>query len=255
MNDPIVLRSGTDNYMYILTSGDHALVIDPTEAAAVIEYLDHNGLSLKYVLNTHHHFDHVGGNHLLKKKTGACVLGTDSERTPACDRTFVPDEVLRFGSWNMTVLATPGHTPDGVSFLCAAEDGTEPMCLFCGDTLFRGGCGRVLGAYPRQLWDSLLRLSQLAEDTRVYPGHEYTVENYEFACSVDPENEIFEKQLAYVCALHKQGLPLVPSTIGEEKERNIFLQCAGERMRRIVGLSDASDADVFAHVRRMKDSF
>jgi hydroxyacylglutathione hydrolase len=255
MGQIIVLSAGIDNCMYVLASGAEALVIDPGDASVVLGCLREKKLSVRYILNTHGHHDHTAGNAKLKEKTGACILAPESVRLSRGDQRLRSEETITLGDWTVRVLATPGHTPDGVSFFAQDASCSEQASLFSGDTLFRGGCGRVFGSSARDLWDSLCLLSRLDDKTRVYPGHDYAIENYEFALSVDPANEVFKRQMDYLADLRKNGHLLVPSTIGEEKELNIFLQSLGDHVREILALGAVTDADVFAALRKMKDSF
>jgi len=254
MDNVVILNSWSDNYIYVVQSGTEALVIDPSEAIPVLDHLKQNNLSLKMILNTHHHFDHVGGNHLLKEKTGATVLGCDQSRIPECDRSLERDEVIAFGEWTITVCATPGHTPDSISFVFQNQHDNQKY-VFSGDTLFRGGCGRILGTNAMTLWNSLNRLAELPDETLIFPGHDYTLENYEFAHSVDKNNKKYVDLLNELRSRQQKGLSLVPSTIKDEKETNIFLQAASKRLREVLAMPHATDTEIFAQLRIMKNSF
>jgi hydroxyacylglutathione hydrolase len=254
MDTITVLQSRDDNYMYIVRSGRNALVIDPSEATPVLEYLASNDLTLAMILNTHHHFDHVGGNHVLKKKTGAVVLAYDKTRVPDCDRIIRDEDEFSFSEWNITVLLTAGHTPDSVSFYCKNIN-TGQKCLFSGDTLFRGGCGRILGTSAVTLWRSLERLADLPGETLVYPGHNYAIENYAFAQSVDPHEPKYPNMLTLLRSAYERGEALVPSTMAEETVMNIFLQSSAPRLRAVLKMPTATDAEIFAELRIRKNSF
>jgi hydroxyacylglutathione hydrolase len=229
-------------------------VIDPTEGKPILDYLTSNNLSLQFILNTHHHFDHVSGNHLLKQKTGAEVIAPDAMQIPERDRIVNDGDEFRFGNWQIKVLSTPGHTPDSVSYYLFSDDSPKKY-VFTGDTLFRGECGRILGTSAIVLWNSLERLAALPEDTLVFPGHNYTIENYAFAQSIDSANDNYTSMLKDFREKSEKGEELVPSTIAEERKHNIFLQASSQHLRTILEMNGATDAQIFQKLRRMKDSF
>ncbi len=245
----VVLQTLGDNLTYLIRSDNRALVIDPSDATSVLSYLSEHSLQLDMILNTHHHFDHVGGNHQLKMKTGCTVYGTERQQTPDVDTVVIDGDVLSFEHYSFDVLSTPGHTPDSVSYYCT-QIANDIKMIFTGDTLFCGGCGRIMGCEPVVMWQSLNRLLLFADDSLVYPGHDYTRENYQFAATVD--EPAFVKD--YLVQLLSRQCT-IPTTIREEKEHNIFLRSKNEDIKNVLGMHAASDAHVFAKLRYMKDSF
>lgn len=212
----------SDNYIWVLHDGQRALVVDPGESDGVSRWLAAQGLVLETILVTHHHPDHTGGVAALRDATGARVVG------PA--REVIPEPLLRVGSADVvqalgldwTVIEVPGHTAGHIAFYCPDMDG-QPL-LFCGDTLFSGGCGRLFEGTPAQMLDSLTRLAELPGQTRVCCTHEYTLSNLRFALAVEPGNTDLQ-QYAKRCQDLRQGnLPTLPSSIALERQINPFLR-------------------------------
>lgn len=227
-----------DNYVYLITcrkTGETA-VVDPSEAAPVKKALGDGGLD--YVLNTHHHWDHTDGNLPLKKDYGCTIIGSgyDPERVQGIDRDVTAGDTFKIGAAEAEVLFVPGHTRGHIAFHFP-----ESEALFCGDTLFAGGCGRLFEGTPEEMFKSLKKLADLPDTTKVYCGHEYTEANYDFASSMAPENTDIQHRLEEVKLMRRAGKPTVPSTIEEEKRSNIFLL--------------APDPQTFATLREAKDRF
>jgi hydroxyacylglutathione hydrolase len=243
-----------DNYAYLLrdTASNAVGVVDPSEAAPVLAALARHGWTLTYILNTHHHWDHTGGNLDLKAKTGAHVVGpaADRERIPGIDIALHDGERWKLGEAEAQVLFIPGHTRGHVAYYFA-----ESKAVFCGDTLFALGCGRMFEGTAPQMWTSLSKLRALPSETRVYCGHEYTQANARFALSIEPKNAALRARSASVDGLRAKGLATVPSTIGEERETNPFLRADRPGFAEEVGLIGADPVAVFAEVRRRKDNF
>lgn len=243
-----------DNYGYLLTDPAAGTVgfVDPAEAAPVLERLRPRGGRLDWILLTHHHGDHVAGVGELVAATGARVAGAaaDAHRLPPLDRALADGDRFELGRAAARVLATPGHTRGHISYLFEASGD-----LFCADTLFVLGCGRLLEGDAATLWDSLQKLAALPEATRVWCGHEYTQANARFALSVDPDNPALRARSAEIDRLRAEGRPTVPSTIGQERASNPFLRPSDPAIRHRLGLERASDAEVFAALRRAKDVF
>ena len=243
-----------DNYGYLLHDHDmgYTACIDTPEVAAIERALGETGWKLTHIFNTHHHFDHAGGNLELREKTSAVVLGArmDAKRIPGIDIHVGDDDTYRFGKTPMKILETPGHTT-GHIVLYFPDAGI----LFAGDTLFAMGCGRLFEGTPEQMWASLQKLMQLPDETVVYCAHEYTEGNGKFALSVEPHNAALRARMAEVKKLRAAGLPTVPTTIGLEKKTNPFMRPMSPDLRAGIGLPDASDVDVFAETRRRKDQF
>ena len=248
MDNVILLRAFEDNYTYLWAfDRKRTLVVDPGDAAVVLDELDRRGLHLEAVLVTHHHADHVGGIRELKERTDARIIGPDSDRIPLVDQVVQDGQVLDFGPRHVRVMATPGHTRTGVCYYVPGSDG--PGMVWTGDTLFQGGCGRLMECDAETMWRSLHRLAGLPEDTLVYGGHDYTLENYAFGLSIDPDNPDIKEALAQAQRASR------PSTVGWEKRTNIFLMSNSERIKTAVGVAGAPAAQVFALLRRGKDAF
>jgi hydroxyacylglutathione hydrolase len=227
-----------DNYAFLLEdSGTGAIgIVDPGEAAPVLEMLHGRGDRLDWILITHHHGDHVGGVPELVAATGCRVAGPAAERRrlPPLDRALAEGDELALGGSTATVIETPGHTAGHITFWFEAA-----RALFCGDTLFAMGCGRLLEGDAATMWRSLGKLAVLPEDARVYCGHEYTLSNARFAQTVEPGNAALVERAAGVAALRERGAATIPSTLGQEMATNPFLR-AGNEAR-------------FAELRRAKD--
>ncbi|MBD3242819.1 MAG: hydroxyacylglutathione hydrolase [Chitinivibrionales bacterium] len=225
-----------DNYIYLLSHEGNAAVVDPSSADAVYREVKERNLRLAHILVTHHHGDHTAGVRALKKKTGCTVWGPDDNRVPGCDTALIDGESFEVLGVTWDAMHVPGHTSSHMAYYCADES-----LVFTGDTLFVGGCGRLLEGTAEQMWDSLQRLAMLPEDTRVYCGHEYAEENYRFACTVAPGEQVYAERLAEVRMQLGSGQPTVPSLIDQERTTNVFLR--------------AGNAAGFAGLRRLKDSF
>lgn len=243
----------SDNYIYLLHDPDDEVtgVVDPAEAAPVLEALERMRRRLDWVLITHHHADHTAGLAELKARTGARAAGPRAEqaRIKGLDLALGGGEELGFGHLKAQVLETPGHTAGHISYWF--PDGEA---LFCGDTLFVLGCGRLFEGDAPTMWRSLGKLMRLPDGTRVYCGHEYTASNARFALTVDPDNTALQALAGEVDAARRRGEPTIPSTIGREKATNPFLRAADPAIRRRLRLEDASDAEVFGEIRRRKDA-
>lgn len=227
-----------DNYAYLLVDNSGKVaVIDPSTAEPVKQLLDEKGLTLDYVLNTHHHWDHTGGNTALKKAYGCKVIGpqSDAHRIEDMDEGLKEGDAFMLGDTALQILETPGHT-SGHICLYSAED----KALFCGDTLFSMGCGRLFEGTPEQMWNSLQKIIALPDDTRIYCGHEYTLSNGEFCLGVEKDNADLQQRVDDVKSLRAEGKPSIPSTLGLEKKTNAFLR--------------AGSADRFATIRALKDA-
>jgi hydroxyacylglutathione hydrolase len=243
-----------DNYAYLVhePSKNLVAVVDPSEAPPVRKALQHHGLKLTHILNTHHHMDHTGGNIALKEEFGARVVGprADRERIPGIDEEVGEGDVWTFGNAKARVFDIPAHTKGHIAFWFEAD-----KAVFTGDTMFAMGCGRLFEGTPAQMWSSLSKLAALPPDTRVYCGHEYTQSNGRFALTLEPRNEALVKRMAEVDRLRAQGKPTIPSTIGIERETNPFLRPASKELRQALNMPDADTVAVFAETRARKDKF
>ena len=243
-----------DNYIYLLhdaVTGATAAV-DPAEAEPVLARLAERGWHLSHILITHHHADHTGGNLALKAATDCTILGAaaDAGRIPGLDRGLQDGEDIELGSARAEVLLVPGHTSAHLAYWFAAE-----QALFCGDTLFSLGCGRLFEGSPAQMWASLERLRALPDDCRVFCAHEYTQSNARFAATVDAANPALAARIAEVEALRTAHKPTVPSLMAEERATNPFLRADQPALAAAVGLTGVPPAEVFAEIRRRKDTF
>jgi hydroxyacylglutathione hydrolase len=244
----------TDNYGYLLhdpASGATAIV-DPSEAGPVLAAAEARGWRLSHILNTHHHADHSGGNLGLKQATGAAVVGPapDRARIPGIDIALDEGGRFRLGDAEAEILFIPGHTKGHIAFHFRGE-----RALFCGDTLFSLGCGRMFEGTAPMMWASLDKLRRLPPETRVFCGHEYTAANARFAVSIDPANQALRRREREIAELRAQDKPTIPSTMGEERAANPFLRADDPALAAAVGLPDAPPAEVFGEIRRRKDNF
>jgi len=244
----------TDNYGYLLhdpASGATAIV-DPSEAGPVLAAAEARGWRLSHILNTHHHADHSGGNLGLKQATGAAVVGPapDRARIPGIDIALDEGGRFRLGDAEAEILFIPGHTKGHIAFHFRGE-----RALFCGDTLFSLGCGRMFEGTAPMMWASLDKLRRLPAETRVFCGHEYTAANARFAVSIDPDNQALRRREREIAELRAQNRPTIPSTMGEERTANPFLRADDPALAAAVGLPDAPPAEVFGEIRRRKDNF
>lgn len=243
-----------DNYVWLLREPSSGLVavVDPSEAPPVQAKLDALGWRLTHILNTHHHWDHTGGNVALKEASGATIVGpkADRDRIPGIDVALGEGDTYTFGSETAQVFDIPGHTRGHIAFWFPDSD-----ALFCGDTLFTLGCGRLFEGTPAQMWNSLSKLRGLPPDTRVFCGHEYTQANARFAVTVDPDNRALAARAARVDAARAKGLPTVPATLADERRTNPFLRADDPAFAKAQGLEGRDSITVFAAVRARKDTF
>ncbi|MGH6878641.1 MAG: hydroxyacylglutathione hydrolase [Rhizomicrobium sp.] len=243
-----------DNYAYLVRDAgeEFCAVVDPSEAAPVRSAVEARGWRLTHILNTHHHPDHTGGNMTLKDEFGARVIGPgkDRARIPALDEGVEENASFALGSHHARVLEIPAHTRAHIAFAFEGDD-----AVFTGDTLFAMGCGRLFEGTPEMMWRSLSRLTTLADSTRVYCGHEYTLNNGRFALTLEPGNVDLQARMREVEKLRAADAPTIPSTIGLEKRTNPFLRPDSPEIRRTLNMPHASAVDVFAEMRARKDKF
>lgn len=255
------LPAFTDNYIWMLHDGRQAIVVDPGDAAPVVQALDDLGLGLQAILVTHHHADHAGGVDALREATGARVFGPARERIPEPLVRLAQGDVvdgadvlgLRF-----TVIDVPGHTAGHIAYYCADMDG-EPL-LFCGDTLFSGGCGRLFEGTPAQMLDSLDQLAALPDNTHVCCTHEYTLSNLKFARAVEPGNAALLHYSSQCEALRAQQQPTLPSRMDLERDINPFLRVRQPAVAQAARGHDAQVPEddavaVLAALRQWKNEF
>lgn len=250
-----------DNYIWMLHDGPAAggaIVVDPGDAAPVAAALDAHGLELAAILVTHHHADHVGGVDALRPRLRGPVFGPARERIP---KPFIPlregDRASALGL-EFEVIDVPGHTAGHIAYLLREVPGGGAPILFCGDTLFSAGCGRLFEGTPAQMHDSLGKLAALPGDTRVCCAHEYTLSNLRFAAAVEPGNAAIAAHTAWCEAERAAGRPTLPSTIARERELNPFLRCgvpAVAHAARDHGAAGTDPVAVFTLLREWKNRF
>jgi hydroxyacylglutathione hydrolase len=252
----IPIPAFADNYVWLLREGRAAVVVDPGDAAPVQAYLDREGLDLAAIVATHHHGDHVGGIEALVARRQVPVYGPARETIPARTRALREGDgiVLDELGVELLVLDVPGHTAGHIAYTGRVAD--APV-LFCGDTLFAAGCGRIFEGTPATMWTSLSKLAALDPATRVFCAHEYTLANLRFAAAVEPANAALVQRRARDAALRDRGQPTVPSTIADELATNPFLR-AGEPAVRAAAEAHAGhlpdgDVAVFAALRAWKN--
>ena len=229
-----------DNYSYLIIdeSNNSACVVDPSESQPIISFLENKNIKLKYILNTHHHYDHIGGNQELKKKYGSIVVGFkgDSKRIPGIDILLEDNQIWKAENFEAKIMHIPGHTSGHICFHFFKE-----KLVFTGDTLFSLGCGKIFEGTYKQMYDSLNKIKSLPKETKVYCGHEYTLNNSKFCIKYDSKNLNLKKKVDNISNKIKNGLPTIPSTIKEELDCNIFLR--------------TKDLESFSKLRDLKDNF
>jgi len=243
-----------DNYSYLLhdESSNTVAIVDPSEFEECDKIIDKKYKKLDFILNTHHHYDHVGGNEKLKKKYNSTVLGfiNDKNRIPGIDKVLKDNQDFKIGSSYFTTIFIPGHTRGHVAFYFKKE-----KMLFTGDTLFSFGCGRVFEGTYEQMFESLKKLKNLPDDTKVYCGHEYTYKNLEFCLAFNPNNNFLKKKKSEIELSLKNKKPTIPSTIGNEIRANIFLRFNDPDVKKAINLENSSDIEIFTKLRELKDNF
>ena len=243
-----------DNYGFLVhdvETGDTATV-DTPEVGPINAALEEKGWQLTHILNTHHHFDHAGGNEELKERWGCTIVGAanDAHRIPGIDVTVSDGDSFALGGSNAHVFETPGHTTGHIAFYFA-EDGVA----FVGDTIFALGCGRLFEGTPDQMWTSLSKLMALPDETVVYCAHEYTQANAAFALSVEPDNSALQSRAQEIADLRAKGIPTVPTTIGLERATNPFVRPDSVDLQSTIGMTGDDVVAVFAETRKRKDNF
>jgi hydroxyacylglutathione hydrolase len=253
----IALPAFSDNYLWLWQQDLLAVVVDPGDAAPVLQALAKEGLKLAAILVTHHHADHVGGVRELHLATGAQVFGPAREDVPAPFTPVMQGDALELLGQSVEVLDVPGHTAGHVAYFL--PNAAPSPVLFCGDTLFSGGCGRIFEGTPAQMLASLERMSALPGDTRVCCAHEYTLSNLRFARAVEPANAPLAAYQAQCEALRAQGTPTLPSNLALERRVNPFLRSREAAVVQSVAFSRGADPQdpvaVFAALRQWKNEF
>lgn len=245
----------TDNYIWVFTEGGLAFVVDPGESAPVMRYLRDNQLTLGGILVTHHHADHIGGIDDLLASYKVPVYGPHSPLIPQISHPLSDGEPLTIGSLLFKVMEVPGHTLDHIAYF---YDAADPL-VFCGDTLFAGGCGRIFEGTPEQMHASLTALAELPSDTRICCTHEYTLSNLKFAHAVEPNNAALAVRISHDTSLRNANQPTLPSTLQLELATNPFLRASEISVQKAAAIQRGSPCEnpteVFAAIRGWKDHF
>jgi len=252
----IPLPALTDNYIWLLHDGHQALVVDPGVAEPVLTALRNEGLQLAAILVTHHHADHTDGIGALRAATGAKVRGPTLQSIPGPIQHCAENDKFNELNLNFTVMAVPGHTADHLAYYCPDVDG-EPL-VFCGDTLFSAGCGRLFEGTPEQMHSSLQRLATLPENTRICCSHEYTLSNLRFAHTVEPANMVIVHHQLQCEQLRHSGRPTLPTRLSLELQINPFLRCHDPAVRAAAQHHNAAlaeQAGTFACLRQWKNDY
>ena len=235
-----IIKCLKDNYSYVIIDEkyNHACVVDPSEAEPIINFVESKNIKLKFVLNTHHHYDHVGGNNDLKKKYKIKVIGfkNDKERIPNIDILLENNEIWKSENFEAKIIHIPGHTSGHICFYFIKE-----KIAFTGDTLFSLGCGRIFEGTYEQMYSSLNKLKKLPPSTKIYCGHEYTLQNSLFCSKYDKNNKNLKNKILEIKDKLEKNLPTIPSTLKEELTYNIFLR--------------AKNLKDFSKLRDLKDNF
>jgi len=261
----VPLPAFADNYIWMLFAGGHAIVVDPGDANPVFDYLDRECLQLAAILVTHHHADHIGGVNALRDATGAPVFGPANETIPEPYTPLVQGDQAEAMGLRFDVIDVPGHTAGHIAYVLPREPGNaaaEPLAplLFCGDTLFSGGCGRLFEGTSAQMLASLDALAALSDDTQVCCAHEYTLGNLRFARAVEPGNAELTQYMTQCETLRSLGRPTLPSRLGVERQINPFLRSREasvlSAVRTHAGIpASATQAEVFGALRQWKNDF
>ena len=243
-----------DNYSYIIIDlkNKNTCVVDPSESKPIINFLEKNNLQLNYILNTHHHYDHVGGNTELKKKYKAKIVGFegDCERIPEIDIMLKDGEIWKQDNFEAKVIHIPGHTLGHICFHFYNENN-----LFTGDTLFSLGCGRIFEGTYEQMFASLEKIKKLPLKTKIYCGHEYTLQNSKFCITYDGGNQNLIKKIQEIKEKLTKNKPTIPSTLEEELKNNIFLRSGNDKIKTNLNMNNSSSLITFSKLRDLKDNF
>jgi len=235
-----IIKCLQDNYSYLIIDkkSNQACVIDPSEASPILNFCKKNDIIIKYILNTHHHYDHVGGNKEIKKKFNSKILGylDDKNRIPEIDILLKDQEIWKENNFEAKIFHIPGHTAGHICYYFFNQ-----KIIFTGDTLFSLGCGKIFEGTYSQMFNSLSLFKTFPLDTKIYCGHEYTLKNSKFCIKYDPQNKMLINKTLEIEKKISQGNPTMPSTIKEELDCNIFLR--------------ANDIESFSKLRDLKDNF
>ena len=243
-----------DNYIYILLDKDtkQTACVDPGVTNEVESFFEKKKIKLDFILNTHHHLDHIGGNLKLKQKYNCKIVGNkhDSDRIPGIDIFLEEGDTFSLGNSKCSVIEVSGHTNGHISYFFK-----EDLALFCGDTLFSLGCGRLFEGTPSQMVNSLNKIRSLPDETKVYCAHEYTESNSKFVNHLTPNDSLLLKKINDIKAKREKNIPTVPSLLKEEKRLNPFLKFDDPEFIKSIGMEFNSSEENFGKIRRLKDVF
>jgi hydroxyacylglutathione hydrolase len=235
-----ILKCLQDNYSYLIIdeTNKNACVIDPGESIPIINFIEKNNIKLKYILNTHHHYDHIGGNLELKEKYKSKIVAfkDDKSRIPEVDVFVQNNQIWKADNFEAKIYHIPGHTSGHIAFYFFNE-----KKIFTGDTLFSLGCGRIFEGTYKEMFNSLNKIKKLPKETKIYCGHEYTLQNSNFCIQQDPKNSKLKDKIIKIKKKLENGLPTLPTILSEEIECNIFLK--------------ANNIETFSKLRDLKDNF
>tara|TARA_B110001452_G_C15117040_1_gene389387 strand:- start:56 stop:820 length:765 start_codon:yes stop_codon:yes gene_type:complete len=244
----------TDNYSFIITESSTGIVgvIDPSEFYPIDKIISKKYKKLDFILNTHHHFDHVDGNKKLKEKYKSKVVGSiiDKKRIPEIDILLSDDDTFKFGNLNFKIIFTPGHTSGHICFYSEKE-----KIIFTGDTLFSLGCGRVFEGTLKQMFSSMNKIKNLPKETNIYCGHEYTEKNLEFCFKYDKNNEELKIKKNWIKKRFQDKLPSIPVSLESEIRNNIFFRCDNLDVKKNLSMQKSPEEEIFKKLRYLKDSF
>ena len=248
-----IIQCLSDNYSYLIHEKkfNTISIVDPSEFKSCDEAIK-KYKKLDFILNTHHHADHVGANLELKKKYNSKILGSDSDkdRIPGIDIFLKEKQKQKIGNLEFEVIFIPGHTKGHIAFFFRKE-----KIAFTGDTLFSLGCGRVFEGTHEEMFNSLNKIKKLPPDTKIYCGHEYTKTNLNFCLTYDPANTLLKEKQVDILKKLNSNQPTIPSTLGQEIKTNIFLRCNDPKIKHAIGLKDSTELEVFSKLRDLKDTF
>ena len=243
-----------DNYCYIIIDPKNkkTCVVDPSESKPISNFLKKNNLKLNYILNTHHHYDHIGGNSELKTKYKAKIVGfaDDYKRIPNMDILLKDGEIWKEDNFEAKIIHIPGHTLGHICFYFYNDNN-----LFTGDTLFSLGCGRIFEGTYKQMFSSLEKIKKLPAKTKIYCGHEYTLQNSKFCIKYDKENKNLIEKIKDINEKLKNNKPTIPSTLEDELKNNIFLRCDVDNIKTNLNIDNSSSLTTFSKLRDLKDNF
>lgn len=245
-----ILPIFSDNFSFVLHDDRKAAVVDPGQAEPILSFLQAQQLHLTMILQTHHHFDHIGGTKKLQKSTNCQVIGPQRQFLPNKNRDKIESETILFQSYPIRIIAVPGHTKSHLAYYVPSL-----KALFSGDTLFASGCGRIFEGTAEEMFQSLQTLASLPDDTLIYCGHEYTVENLQFAQHIEPGNQDITLALERAMEKIDSGGFSIPTTLSQEKLSNPFLRVSQQSIKKALGMEHAPDVKVFAELRNRKNRF